>query len=204
MKKLNTIFVLAIATLFSIVNANATTVIIQAIGTSSATDVFSPQTANAVCGDTIRWVLVSGTHTTASTNIPSGATPWTSGNITASGYIYVVTVEGNYNYTCHPATGGHMNASIVVTCGTSVPAINNKNFNAVYPNPSNGKITISLNSAAYGLLEIYNVAGEKIFQSQLTNPVTEEDLSLPDGIYFYELKSEKQSVIGKGNLILQK
>ena len=88
MKK--TFTIIAISILFTVCNASATTVIIQAIGTTSVNEGFSPQIANAVCGDTIRWVLVSGTHTTASTSIPSGASSWTSNNISISGYIYVV------------------------------------------------------------------------------------------------------------------
>lgn len=203
MKKNYTIITLVLALLFAVSNANATTIIIQAIGTSSATDAFSPQVANAVCGDTIRWVLVSGTHTTASTTIPAGATPWTSPNITASGYTYVVTVPGTYNYICHPATGGHMGASIVVSCTTGLPSLTNTNVYNVYPNPSKGKLTIDIKNGTDGTLEIYNVAGEKIFQSPITNPRTETDLNMPDGIYFYELKSE-QNIIGKGNLVIQK
>jgi len=168
-----------------------------------ATEQFNPQIAHAVCGDTIRWVLVSGTHTTASTTIPIGATPWSSGNITVSGYIYVVTVPGIYNYTCHPATGGHMNASIVVTCATGVRSLSNVNASKIYPNPSNGKLTIEMNDPTKGLLEIYDVAGKIIFQSPIINPMSEIDLNLSDGMYFYALKSE-QIIIGKGNLVIQK
>ena len=203
MKNRNIISTLVLAALFSFSKANATTVIIQAIGTTSATEEFSPAVANAVCGDTIRWVLVSGTHTTASTSIPPGAMPWSSANITVSGFIYVVTVAGTYDYTCHPATGGHMDASIVVTCATGIPTLSANNASSVYPNPSNGKLMIEMKNATNGLLEIYTIAGEKIFESQLTNPTSELNLSLSDGTYFYTLKSE-QVIIGKGNLVIRK
>jgi plastocyanin len=200
MKKLITIITLSI---FSMVfNANATTIIIQAMGTSTATDAFSPQVANAVCGDTIRWVLVSGTHTTASTTIPAGATPWASPNITLSGYIYVVTIPGTYNYTCHPQNGGHMDASIVVTCTNDIPSLTDKNNAAVFPSPSNGKLTVELKELTNCLFHIYNVTGERIFQSSIHSAITETEINVPDGIYYYELKSETK-LIGKGTLVIQ-
>ncbi len=204
MKKSTYIITLGIALFFAVSNANATTIIIQAIGTSSATYAFNPQIANAVCGDTIRWVLVSGTHTTASTIIPGGATPWSSPNITAAGYTYVVTVAGTYNYTCHPSTGGHMDASIVVSCSTGLPSLFSSNFVEVYPNPSNGKFRVEMKNGTTSFFEVYNITGEKIFQSQFLNLQTEIDLNIPDGIYFYALKSEEQKIIGEGKLVILK
>ena len=52
---------------------NATTIIIQCQGTTVPTDIFVPSAANAICGDTIKWIWVSGVHTTSSTSIPGGA-----------------------------------------------------------------------------------------------------------------------------------
>ncbi len=200
MKKLITIIALAI--LLAVFKVNATTITIQAIGTTSANEEFSPQVANAVCGDTIRWVLVSGTHTTASTAIPPGATQWASNNITTSGYIYVVTVAGTYNYTCHPQNGGHMNASIVVTCTNDISTLSEKSSFSVFPNPSTGKFTIDIKENTNSLFEIYNVFGERIFQSTVANSITETELKVPNGIYFYKLKSETK-LIGKGTLVIQ-
>ena len=200
MKK--SITIIALAILFGVFEASATTITIQAIGTTSSNEGFSPQVANAVCGDTIRWILVSGTHTTASTAIPPGASSWVSNNITISGYIYVVNVAGTYNYTCHPQNGGHMDASIVVTCATDINSILETNTSLVFPNPSNGKLTVDIKEATNCIFEIYNVIGEKIFQSQIENSITETEINVPDGIYYYELKSETK-LIGKGNLVIQ-
>ena len=200
MKKSITIIVLTI--LFGVFEASATTITIQAIGTTSANEEFSPQVANAVCGDTIRWILVSGTHTTASTTIPPGASSWTSNNITTSGYIYVVNVAGTYNYTCHPQNGGHMDASIVVTCATDINSLPETNKSSVFPNPSNGKLTVDIKETTNCIFEIYNVIGERIFQSPIENSITETEISVPNGIYYYELKSETK-LIGKGNLVIQ-
>ena len=91
---------------------------------TTPTEGFVPSVATAVSGDTIKWVNGNGTHTTASTSIPTGATSWNSPTIGVMGFTYVVTVPGTYNYTCHPSGGGHMDASIVVTSAPIVPAIN--------------------------------------------------------------------------------
>src|SRR5437773_315381 len=71
---------------------------------------FSPATiSDVVVGDVIKWIWVSGTHTTTcdpdieSTNsLPAGAATWdasiTSGSTT---FQYTVTVAGVYNYFCN-------------------------------------------------------------------------------------------------------
>ncbi len=201
MKKTSLIIaIIMFATFFSV---KATTIIIQAFGTTSANEGFSPEVANANCGDTIRWVLVSGTHTTASTSVPPGAATWASGNITPSGYIYVVTVAGTYNYTCHPSSGGHMNASIVVQCTSNIPSLSDLASQVVYPNPSNGKLIVDVKDNSDCSFVVYNSVSEKIFESRLTGPVTETDLNLPNGIYYYQLHSES-NLIGKGKLVIQK
>ena len=73
----------------------------------------------------------------------------------------------------------------------------------VYPNPSNGKFNVTINSpltAHRSQIQIYNVLGEKIFQSlvnshlslaapPMTNaPMTIDLSSQPQGIYFVQLK----------------
>jgi uncharacterized repeat protein (TIGR03803 family) len=61
----------------------------------------------------------------------------------------------------------------------------------VYPNPNNGQFTIQLNNNQIGYtLEIYDVMGEKIYQSVLSNSQNTINLnSQPEGIYFVYLKS---------------
>ena len=67
-------------------------------------------------GDTIRWVWVSGSHTTTSTTIPFGAAAWdhpiTSTN---TSYEYPVTVAGAYNYKCTPHEAMGMVGSFTAT-----------------------------------------------------------------------------------------
>jgi plastocyanin len=191
-----------LSTLYIINHAKATIVTIQAVGTTAATEQFIPNVANAVCGDTIRWVNVSGVHTTASTTIPAGAATWNSPTLTIIGFTYVVTLPGTYNYTCHPANGGHMHASIVVTCTSGLPTIGNVETSAIYPNPTSGRINIKTGDVTDGMINIYNVTGKSIFQSSISGSLSIIDLNLPDGVYYYELKSQF-AIIRRGELIIQ-
>lgn len=72
---------------------------------------FSPASVtDVIVGDTMRWIWVSGSHTTtddpstqAATSLPVGAPIWTSAiNATSTTFDYVVTVAGTYNYLCIP------------------------------------------------------------------------------------------------------
>jgi plastocyanin len=87
---------------------------------------------NVSPGDTIRWEWVSGTHTTTSTTIPSGAMTWDQ-PIDASNtvYEYHSTITGTYNYFCmhHPS----MVASFTVTgfVPTLVVTPSNQNVTSV-------------------------------------------------------------------------
>jgi plastocyanin len=78
---------------------------------------FNPSSiTDVVVGDTMRWVWVSGSHTTTSTTIPAGASTWNSTiNSTTTSYEYKVTVAGTFNYKCTPHAAMGMIGSFVAT-----------------------------------------------------------------------------------------
>jgi hypothetical protein len=85
---------------------------------------------------------------------------------------------------------------------TSVQSNNNEKGNIlIYPNPSNGKFIVEMENGK-GVIEIYNVFGEKVFQSKISNPKSEINLNLSNGMYFYQVKDNKQ-FISTGKLIIQ-
>ncbi len=170
---------------------NATVHIINAEGTTIATDIFIPSAVNAVCGDTVKWVWVSGFHTTSSSSVPNGATLWNAlldaNNLSFS---YVVTVAGTYQYTCHPGTTPHMDGTITVTCGSAVPSISIKNVSSAYPNPFSDRFTIETPPQA-DMIIISNLLGEKIKSFSVRNRKAEVDAAgLNKGIYFYSIMKE--------------
>ncbi len=190
MKKIRlTILSFSLISLLSMSKANATTRIISA--QTSPNEAFIPAVTNAVVGDTIKWVNVNGTHTTASTSVPSGALPWSSPDLTAAGFIYVVKVVGTYNYTCHPATGGHMPGSIIVTGTASVSTVDretNTGFFA-YPNPCIDKITVETQSV--NNISVYNISGQLIKSVAVKPELTKVEIDVADlakGIYFITIE----------------
>jgi sugar lactone lactonase YvrE len=78
---------------------------------------------------------------------------------------------------------------------------------SIYPNPNNGVFTIIVKNEKLkmnNLVEIYNVLGEKVFQSNIQHSTFSIDLSfLPGGVYLYRVVSEKGELIGDGKFVVQ-
>jgi len=70
---------------------------------------------------------------------------------------------------------------------------------SVYPDPATNNITIETSGTTKeSVLAIVNVAGQELFTSQITRPRTQLDItSLPAGVYFLRLTSEKTMAVGK-------
>jgi hypothetical protein len=76
---------------------------------------------------------------------------------------------------------------------------------SVYPNPNNGKFTMQLLIvSSQWSVEVYNVLGENVYsQFNIKNPKFSIDLSsLPNGVYFLQLKSEQG--VFNSKVIIQK
>jgi plastocyanin len=204
MKNTFVLIALAIQSLFIMNTAYATVHIITAEGTTIPTDIFKPGITNAFVGDTIKWVLIDGDHTTESVDVPAGAATWfgyLSGN--DSVFIYVVTVAGSYYYDCHHYIGGHgMDGYIEVAELTTGISDNKSNIvSQVYPNPFSDKIIIE--SADTESVSVYNIAGKEIKSVSLFSgqPQLEVDMiDVTKGIYFYSIR-KNDLVISSGKLI---
>lgn len=85
--------------------------------------VFSPSVIDSVyVGDTIKWMRVSGSHTTTcdpanepATSLPPGAATWdaplSAGSPT---FMYIPSVTGHYHYVCSPHQGAGMQGDFTV------------------------------------------------------------------------------------------
>jgi uncharacterized repeat protein (TIGR03803 family) len=75
----------------------------------------------------------------------------------------------------------------------------NNNQLSIFPNPTSGQFTIKLkgNQTGYSM-EVYNMMGENIYQSVLSNTQNTINLSShPAGMYFIYLKSQQGVEVGK-------
>ncbi len=94
-------------------------------------------------------------------------------------------VSGNYavivtQNSCSDTSACYNITTVGVLDNSPSPAI------TIYPNPGNGQITVTGKSITS--IEIYNVIGEKIFQSSINNQQSEIDLSnQPYGVYFMKI-----------------
>jgi plastocyanin len=157
--------------------------------------VFVPsQLTNVRIGDTVRWIWVSGTHTTTSTSIPNGAAAWDH-PITSSSlsFDYIPSVPGTYDYHCsiHFAMG--MTGSFTVTNPTGIQDVWKNPSVIVYPNPFFNRVTFSYDSDHSSLqnLKIFDSSG-RVWKdlyfpekpSGLKRTVTLTDIK--SGVYFFE------------------
>ncbi len=99
-----------------------------------------------------------------------------------------------------------MNELAAYGCWLSVNEQNVSTEINIFPNPSNGKFILDMkkekNKIGNQKFEVYNVIGEKVFQSEISSPKSEINSNLPGGIYFYKILNNKQ-FISSGKFIVQ-
>jgi plastocyanin len=156
---------------------------------------FTPRNvANVKLGDTLRWFWVSGSHTTTSDTIPSGAASWNHPmDISDTAFEYVPTLVGVYKYHCTPHEAFNMLGSFTVI---STAGISNKNPEPVftfYPNPVVDNLFIRVESTESYIrdLKIYDLAGKLVQEIQFvtTSGIVDKTINLfylNQGIYLLE------------------
>jgi len=146
---------------------------VHVIGVGSGGNFFNPTTiSDVIVGDSIEFVWVSGSHTTTSASIPSGAAAWdVPMNSGSTIFYYPVTVRGTYNYVCsfHSSGGSGMVGLFIADTAqtnTGVSALSNrKNSLSILSNPVIGKqlhINLSLVQAGVADISVYDVLGKKV------------------------------------------
>jgi len=95
--------------------------------------------------------------------------------------------------------------SITISCLTGIQQISANSSVNIYPNPSDGSFTVSMQDILNKpVIEIYNVLGQSIFTTNLIKPETKIDLKTqPKGVYFYNILDAKGNKVSSGKLILQ-
>lgn len=89
-----------------------------------------------------------------------------------------------------------------------IQSFSNTKSISLFPNPSSGLFTFAFSgtqNVVSGMVEIYNVMGERVERRKLKVESEEIDLTgQPNGVYFYRVISEDGNLIGEGKMIIQK
>ena len=68
--------------------------------------------------------------------------------------------------------------------GLGTPDLPNRQPFAVYPNPTDGRVTLAWNaSGALPTIEVYDLRGQLVHTLNATSQQTSYDLNLPPGLY---------------------
>ena len=131
---------------------------------------FSPNSLPDVkIGDTVRWIWVSGNHTTTSTTIPGGAATWDQPlNIEIQQFEYIPTVTGTYNYWCTPHSPG-MAGSFTVSAAVGIADIESAGDILVSPNPFKDNITIGTatnSDLQISEMKVIDINGKIVYSSE--------------------------------------
>jgi plastocyanin len=162
----------------------------------------APQTLNVSVNLIDTSVSLSGTILTA--NISGAAYEWINCSTNAiiagqNSQSYNATANGNYaviitQSSCSDTSSCYSISTVGITENSLSP------FVFIYPNPSDGKFQFTIEGeqiAKNCKVEIYNVQGERIYQSEITNTKSDIDLSnQTNGIYFMKIYNE-QTVLTK-------
>lgn len=121
--------------------------------------------------DTIKWVWVSGSHSTTSVSVPDGADTWNEPiNKDTTSFIYIPTVNGTYFYRSTPDSVPGMNGQFTVTGASGIGDNERPDF-LIFPNPFHGQVNINFpgNHDAVTSIEIISQDG-KMARSVTMNP----------------------------------
>ncbi len=190
-------FTLTLLFLASIFTVSATTWTIENNGF-----VFSPVTLTIFEGDTVVF-SIDGIHNAVevseATWNSNGTTPLSGGFAVGFGGGTVLPADlelGTNFYVCQPHAGGGMKGRIIVQATTSVDEGLGLTVMNVYPNPSNGKVYVSLDKSIAGQnfsIDIFNLRGEVVYKTSRTESTDTKEFdltTLPSGIYVIRLAGD--------------
>jgi polyhydroxybutyrate depolymerase len=92
-----------------------------------------------------------------------------------------------------------------LTAGTPLAINENSKPNntiSVYPNPSAGSFTVTVDNFSNSQLTIVNVLGESVYKVALTKTSTLITMGVPAGVYFYQVTSNNAATTS-GKLVIQ-
>lgn len=164
------------------------------VNTNSLPVMSANTSASVLCVGSSATLTASGANTYSWTGVGSGASIVVSPTTTVT-----YTVEGTDVNGC---TDTISIQQVVSTCTgiQNIPA--NSNGVSVYPNPSNGLITLIVTDATKAMsFEIYDAVGKQVVLKEVTTNETQINLSeLANGVYSFRLVSTN-GFVSQGKLI---
>lgn len=101
-------------------------------------------------------------------------------------------------------TGNRPLLTIVYAPPVGVQETNNDQRCTVFPNPSFGKMQLTVHGVPDAEVKIYNIVGIAVYSHQLNGDKVDIDISNePEGIYFYQLLSDNRA-LETGKIIIRK
>jgi hypothetical protein len=179
-------------------SVNTTYSVIGASGSCSNTAVFSvtvnpTPTVSAVTSSSLICTGQSATLTA------SGASTYTfNPGGTGSSIVVSPTSTAVYTVTGTDANGCTNTTAITqnVSACTGVVSISQVEKLSIYPNPTNGVLTITKDGSDIGKIEVYNSLGSLIYSANVTDTKTQIDLTQhANGIYFVRIGTTTKRTI---------
>ena len=88
------------------------------------------------------------------------------------------------------------------TAPTGIQEISSNNGINVYPNPNNGNYIV--NTTEKGLIEVYNILGEKVFNTQLNAGYNQVNMANQSkGVYVYRILSQNGGFMSSGKILVE-
>ncbi len=119
------------------------------------------------------------------------------------------TPHGFYGTT---TVGGTFGYGVVFKLDTTIVASVNNIINSntpvkLYPDPNDGRFTISVMSGQWSVnskVEVYDVLGQQVYSKGLSSATSQLSIEEPAGVYLYRIISDKGDVLSQGRFVIEK
>ncbi len=113
--------------------------------------------------------------------------------------IHIAQNDGNYFVQVTDSFGCSNNSDTVNVVGVGIEVIENSSF-SIYPNPSNGQLTVEFDDQEIKSVEVINLLGETVFNRTVNNQEHKIEMditNLAEGVYYIRLNAQHDKYLQK-------
>jgi hypothetical protein len=182
---------------------NYTATVTTAFGCVSTSNftITQPAPINAIANST-NATCIACTNGTANVMVIGGTAPYTYTWLPSGGNASVALNLGAGCYTVNILDANNCSGSQTICVAEDnsggVGLINHsiKSFTKVYPNPTSGHVTLTFANAELRTIQVYDVLGKVIVQTQTELATTDLDINYcANGVYFLRVSGPKESSV---------